>query len=843
MPTMKRSFRSTTRCAYRALVAAALLTLPACGPLAYAGYRIAPDYPRDEKQTVDLPGLHDPVLVVLDKGGIPHIQAQNEEDLLRAVGFAQARSRFFQMDMMRRFSQGRLSELVGDQKLLSSSTIEFDVAMRGWGFGKGGDQDAASLSPSSRVMLQAFTDGINRAVELYKPLEYRLIGVEPEPWQLRDCFSLGRLNAWAVTHNWHQETSRLLLALHVGIDRAEKIYGNDFWRGGTSIEATGERHDLLPAIAPELRAMFPPRNMASVTARVPEIGEGMASDIAKLARASNGWVVSGERSASGSPILANDPHMAHMLPSLMFQQHLSAPGIDVIGGTIAGIPWVISGHNRSVAFGTTSAVGDAIDLFIERVNPSNPDQYEVDGQFRTFDHEQHVVKVRDGSQLSERRFEVRRTRHGPLMNDMYPGLFPAGAPPVAIGWNPGNLSTSIDGFGQANRATSVETLRRALSRVGTPIAAWQAADTTGTIAVFSTGTIPVRRHHRGTFPAPGWLGAYDWQGTVPAEQMPFASSKTGFFAHANNLMTDPERSPVMLHIDSAPSYRLDRIKERLAERSDHTKETMAAIQLDSKLLRARRLVPQMLAVLKSAGLQGREAKAVELLETWDDNAPVDSPAAAVFFLTYRDAVIHALRDEVDQRGFEFIMAQRYSTNVADLWFGDEHHVVWDDRATPAVEQLKDVLVPSFQRAVAKLVEEQGEEPLEWRWGAVHDLYIKHMFGSKKVLAGYVNLPRTEVAGGLDSVWKSHFDLGHPDTPFRAMAGPVYRMVIDLGDMEHGMWIVDTGSSGWPGSPHYGDQHELWKRGEYLPMTQNWSEIRADAEATITLRAAGERQTP
>ena len=150
MPTMKRSFRSTTRCAYRALVAAALLTLPACGPLAYAGYRIAPDYPRDEKQTVDLPGLHDPVLVVLDKGGIPHIQAQNEEDLLRAVGFAQARSRFFQMDMMRRFSQGRLSELVGDQKLLSSSTIEFDVAMRGWGFGKGGDQDAASLSPSSR---------------------------------------------------------------------------------------------------------------------------------------------------------------------------------------------------------------------------------------------------------------------------------------------------------------------------------------------------------------------------------------------------------------------------------------------------------------------------------------------------------------------------------------------------------------------------------------------------------------------------------------------------------------------------------------------------------------------
>ena len=806
-----------------------------CAMSSYMGYRIAPDYPRDERTTVDVPGMLQPAVVYLDEAGVAHIDAQNEADLLRAAGFMQARSRFFGMDMMRRFARGRVAELVGDQKILASTTVEFDVAMRGWGMDREVAGDVAGLDPQMRGLLEGYVAGVNFAVQLVRPLEYRLLGVEPEPWKLEDTFALGRLNAWSVTHNWHQEMSRFLLALHVGVERGSAIYGNDFWHGGTSIPAEGAQHALLPAIAPELAAMLPPRPFAprapGATGRT-----GLAGVVARLSSASNGWVVASDRSASGRPMLANDPHMAHMVPSLVFQQHLKAPGIDVIGGTVAGIPYVLFGHNERVAFGTTSAVADAVDLYVERVNPSDPRSYWDEQTVAPFVIEEHVIRVRDGASFAERKVAIRRSRHGPILNDMYPGIFPPWAPPVAVRWEPGNLSGSIAAVGRANRARSVQDLRAALSGMLTPAASWVAADDTGTIAVFATGTVPIRRAHRGTFPAPGWLHKYDWVGSVEPMRMPHAFATAGTFAHANNLMSNPERSEVFFQVDSAPSYRLDRINELLGATLKHTAQSMAAIHVDVKLLRATRLVPKMLEDLRTAGgWTPTEQRAIELLGDWDHVATAESPAAAIFFVTYREAVIAALRDELDDRGFEFIMGQRYSTNVADLWFDEADHVVWDDRGTAAVEHRREVLVASLRKAVAFLTETQGVYPSSWRWGALHDVQIQHVFGSRDAIAGLVNIPRAEVGGGLDSVWKSHFDLGHPETPYRAMAGPVYRMIIDLGDIRHARWISDTGTSGWPGAPHYRDQHELWKRGEYLSMLSDWSEIRSQAKAVITLR--------
>ncbi|RJO67473.1 MAG: penicillin acylase family protein, partial [Myxococcales bacterium] len=554
-----------------------------------------------------------------------------------------------------------------------------------------------------------------------------------------------------------------------------------------------------------------------------------------LTMASNSWVVGGDRSASGKPIVANDPHMAHLLPSMVYLQHLRAPGLDVIGATVAGVPFVLMGHNGRVAWGTTSTVADATDLYIERLNPANPDEYETPEGFRPFAKDEVVIRVRQGGRQREERRTLRRTIHGPLLNDMYPGLFPAGSPPVALRWETGSLAGGILALGRANRAPDVAALRAELSKIATPVASWSAADVNGRIANFATGRVPIRRHHLGTFPVPGWRAEYEWAGTIPADAMPGGEADGGRFVHANNLYFPLGCGGDYLQADSAPSYRHDRILALLDAEPRHTVETMRVVQNDVLLLRAARLTPMLTADLDGAATTDEERKALEILRGWDFVARPESPAAAIFFVTYREATLSALGDEAEPRVVEYILANRYSTAVADLWFDDPNHVAWDRRDTPVVETRREILRAAFVRAVAMLAGKQGKDPAAWQWGKLHELTIAHAFGAKKAVGKKFNLPRTGVGGGLDSVWKTHFDIANSKEPFRAIAGPVYRMVVDLADPAHGWWIIDGGVSGWPLSPHYGDQFALWARGELAPMPFDWTEIAAAAEATVTLR--------
>ncbi len=254
------------------------------------------------------------------------------------------------------------------------------------------------------------------------------------------------------------------------------------------------------------------------------------------------------------------------------------------------------------------------------------------------------------------------------------------------------------------------------------------------------------------------------------------------------------------------------------------------------LHRGRSLTPYFLRDLKGdKRLSPRETKALALLRDWDYVADVDSAATAIFFATYRAAATRAIEDELDAAGFAFIMGQRYSTNVADQWIERYEHVVWDDRRTPDhVEARDEVTRAAFREAIAFLSEQQGEDPAAWTWGKLHDIRAKHAFGSRKAIADFVNMPQSPVGGGLDSVWKSHFDLGHPKHPYRAMAGPVYRMIVDMSDVDHGLWIIDTGASGWPGSPNYGDQQAKWLKNEYAPMRFDWKEIKESAIGSLVL---------
>jgi penicillin amidase len=449
--------------------------------------------------------------------------------------------------------------------------------------------------------------------------------------------------------------------------------------------------------------------------------------------------------------------------------------------------------------------------------------------------EDMVVRVRDGSSCREIIAKLRSTPRGPLLNDMYPDLLPEGAPLVSVHGIPANVAGALVGFRRAGRAQDVGELRDAMMSVSSPLCVVSAADVAGHIALFATGSVPLRPNHRGTFPAPGWIAKYQWQGWATPENIPHATgSGSDLFANTNNLLVDPTRSPVPFQVDSAPSYRRDRIVEMLEATPRHSRDTMSAIQGDVLLLRARRVLPVILE--DTAGLSGLSAveeKARGLLAAWDCRAEADSAACAIFSSVYRQVIIVALEDEAEGRSFDFLLGFRYFTNGVDQWLEDSTHPVWDDLSTSQLETRPDVIREAFHRGVGWLEDRlPGRGPEAWRWGEVHALHPAHPFGSK---LGSFNLAAWEAPGASASVWKAHFDMSDVDDPFRCEYGPVLRIVMDLADIEHGSWVIDTGSSGWPLSPHYGDQHELWKRVEQAPMTSEWEEIKANAVGVLTLQ--------
>ena len=801
---------------------------------AYAWYRLTGDYPRNKTQSVRLAGFSEPARVYLDSVGIPHIEATNVTDLARATGYMHGRDRFFEMDLLRRLARGRMAELVGEQKFLSSTTLDFDRTMRGWGFDAAAEQDARELSQDIRRTMDAYASGVNAAMQQFTPIEYRLLGLEPEPWTPVDSFAIGRVNGWSVSLNWEQELSRYLLAVHLGIERAASIYPSEPWSGYSSLPADSALVPLPPAIAAELEPLFPPKPYASRASG--SAAASVAAVHAGMRGASNSWVVSGARSVSGLPIAAGDPHLMHLLPSLFVQQHLRCPDFDVIGVTIPGLPQVVAGHNACVAWNMTSSNADVIDLYVEKQDPGDPDKVLGPNGSYPLEVVQENFRVRRGSDIEDYQFSFRRSRHGPLLNDLYPHLFPKDAPLLALSSLETRAGGSIAAGFEAARARNVFELRDALHGMTWPATVWSAADVEGNIALFATGTIPLRQGHLGTFPVPGWLTEYDWKGILPSADFPWSANPAeGFLAHSNNILIDPRTSEVLYHVDSAPAYRVERVASLIRDTEKHSIDFFRQIQTDTHLRRAEQLAPIFLKDLAGvAGLSPVETAARNLLEGWDFNAPADSAAAAIFFVTYREAVMEAVLDEVDGPAGTFLLAQRHVSNVCDKWFQAPGQVVWDHRGTDIVETRPQVIRNAFRRAVAQLEEEQGIEPSEWRWGRLHYVHVQHPFGSFPLLGGFFNLPHSETGGGPESVWKAHCDLSSPDTPFRAIAGPVVRMIVDLADIEHGLWILDTGASGWPGSPHYGDQHVRWKSREYLPMVSDWEELRGQAVGVLTL---------
>lgn len=751
------------------------------------------------------PGASAAVEIVRDQEGVPHLFAKSARDGWFAVGYVHAQDRLWQMEFQRRVAQGRLSELLGER------AFETDKLFRTLGVARMAARIVERMDPETRANLEAYAAGVNAfmASEPVLPVEFHAMRIGFPAWKPEDSVGWLLVMAWDLSMNWRTELGRLRFDAKLGSQRATDLIPN---YPGDIVPPLPDFKALYAAIEPQADAL-----LASYPLQEEPVG-------------SNSWVVSGARTESGKPLLANDPHLGLQAPALWYLVHVSTPEGNAIGGTLPGVPFVTLGRNDHVAWTMTAANGDTQDLFVERVAPGDPQSYVTPRGTAKFEVREEVIRV--GSE--ERRIAVRATRHGPVISDAVKsadGVAPKGHV-LALAWAAltEDSATMRAGFAM-NRARGYEEFLAALRDFHAPTMAIVFADRAGRVGFVMPARIPLRRADNaamGRVPVPGWDAKYDWQGYLPFDKLPaLHDPKSGRIVTANHKITPPGYKP-FISVDWFPPYRADRIEELLAAQPKHTLASFAQMQADDLSRLARELLPVALAA-KPTSDAGRAARA--LLDGWKGNMAIDAAAPLVFAAWYRELTRLVYSDELGdlfKEGWDlrapFMIAVMKGERGQERWC--------DDVRTPPKETCATQAALAFDLAAKDLEERYGAIG-GWRWGVAHTAASDHRpFGFVPVVARFFNVaPPT--AGDTYTVNVGHFFIRDEARPFANRHAASLRAIYDFADLDKSLFMQSTGQSGNVLSPWYASFADRWARVEYITIPSRRESI--TAAHTLTLR--------
>ncbi len=802
--------------------------------------------------TLQLPGLTAPVDVFRDQYGVPNIYAQNQHDLFFAQGYVHAQERFWQMDFWRHVGAGRLSEMFGE------SQVDTDIFLRTLGWRRVAEQEWDAMSPEKRAIFEAYTQGVNAylasrsGAEL--SLEYAVLGLltpdyAPEPWTPADSLTWGKAMAWDLRGNLNQEIERAVLSKTLSPQQLADLYPPyDFQRQPVivpnpvlnGVSETGGAGNGIPAQAAPLLDALTPR-LAALDSLVGPSGDGIGS---------NSWVVSGDLSATGMPLLANDPHLGIQMPSIWFEVGLHCEErsadcpFDVSGFSFAGVPGVVIGHNNRVAWGFTNTGPDVIDLFIEKINSQNPNQYEYNGQWVDMDIVQETIHVAGGQ---PQEITVRYTRHGPIISDAYGPLKdnpnPTATPfrqragidlpehyAIAMRWTALEPSCVFCAILGLDTAQNFDQFRQAAAEFAVPAQNLLYADVDGNIGYQMPGRIPIRKNGDGRMPVPGWTDEYEWQGYIPFEELPYAfNPDEGFIVTANNPVVGPEY-PYLITTDFTYGYRAERIVSLLQNAPGPIDSAYyQKMQMDNYSGNAAFLAP---LVLSAAPDTPAFETARQLWTDWDYQQNADSPAAALFEAFWNHLLARTFHDDLPEAywpsgGARWWETVRRLTEQPDSpW--------WDDRSTPEVETRDQMFAAALEDAVQELRGALGKDPAQWRWGDLHTATFRNgTLGKSGIgpIEGLFNRGPFPVGGGKAIV---------NATGWTATDGyevdwlPSMRMIVDLSNLDASLDIHTTGESGHAFHPNYIDMAPMWAAGEYRPMLWSRPQVESAAVAHLVL---------
>ena len=772
-----------------------------------------------------LPGIAATVEVIRDEHGIPHIVAETEEDALFALGFVHAQDRMWQMEMNRRIGGGRLAEVLG------SAALETDRLLRMLGLHHRAKASLDHLRPVSNRRIDAYVRGVNAWLETREgplPPEFLVLGFEPEPWNAADSALLPKIISLDLAREWTRDRMRLRLSRVLTQDRivdfytpyrADKPRGVVPARAGASSAAASASGGSGAERPVQTMATEPLAAGTSIPER--SVSRGLSALLRPGGHpGSNSWVVDGTRSASGKPLLANDPHLGLTAPSIWYLAHLAWPGTDIVGATLPGMPGVVLGHNRRIAWGFTNTGPDVQDLFVESVDPLDPTRYLAPDGWRAFELRRERIRVADGEDVV---LEVRESRHGPVLDDMWrgPGDGERSDQVLSLAWTAlREDDLTLQAALGLPHARDWESFVANVRDFHSPQMNVSYADVDGNIGFLAPGLIPIRRGHRderpGTLPRPGWEASHDWQGFVPFEELPRVYNPPGGTIVTANHQVVHDEYPHHLTFEWAGGYRAQRIMEKLAERGRHDVAGFRALQQDRISLFARALLPRLLALDLPPGAGQTAVRARALLDGWDGAMDPDRPEALVFHAWIWEFARLVSADELgayqrDAWGRKGPFIQRVL----------EERGVWcDDVATGVVESCDEILARALVIAMHRLASDHGDDPDTWRWGDEHLAIAEHRPFADTPLAPLFNLSGP-APGSMYAVNAFSFSPLDDERPFAATHGPGFRAIYDLADLERSLFIHSTGQSGNVLSPWYRSMEKDWREGEYftIPTTR------------------------
>lgn len=809
------------RLAWLVVVIAIVGTSMAVG--GYVWYRQASQ--PDTAGTVRLPGLSGRVTIVRDRNAVPHIRAASANEAYFALGYVHAQDRLWQMQMNKRIVAGRLAEILGPKGL------DTDRFLRTLGVRRNAEAIFAQSTPETRAALQAYADGVNAYIDTRKgplPPEFLILRTKPEHWEPADTLGWQTMMAWDLGGNWTQEVLRMGLSQVLPVARINELLAP--YPGERPLR-TMDYGNLYRHLAPLASAM------AAIERQAPAgYVEGMGS---------NNWVVSGAHTRSGKPLLANDPHLGLQAPALWYLAHLQAPGLDVTGATLPGAPVVVLGHNARIAWGFTNTAPDVQDLFIERIRPGDPTQYQTPDGWAAFDTRTEVIHVKDAPDIT---LPVRISRHGPVISDVNEAVGTAARPlggqyAVAFQWTALRPDDrTLEAGLKMGVATDWASFTAALRDFHSPQQNIVYADVDGNIGFMAPGRVPLRRADndlKGLAPAPGWDARYDWTGFVPFEQLPRSyNPPSGMVVTANQKIVGDDY-PYFITSEWTVPYRYLRIRTLLEANQRHTPESFGAIQKDVLSLAVRDALPLLLAapLAHDSHRPPRERALFEALRHWDGAMDADRAEPLVVTAWLRELSRLMFEDKVGETLFRRMWEQRnvQQAMLNALRAPQGAGAFWcDDTRTPGHETCADTIGIAWARALADLDERYGDNPKRWRWGKAHTARAEHKpFGKVPYLASLFNV-RVPTGGDTYTVDVGRHNLRDEQAPFESTHAASLRAIYDLSDLSASRFMTSTGQSGNALSPRYRDWTGKWAAVESITIAPRRRPLGEDTFDTLVL---------